>query len=431
MSAAAGSSPIRMRAVLIALLLAGETVYFGSRCAAGFARLLGERAYFSGDSLRAWWMYDRAAGLGSDRVQILTDRAEVLLYGLDQQNLGMKVDLPFERDGVPAVARTIVGTLLASAPYRSYFWSLAADVYTAEALASRRSVPLDLSTLSDDPLVNLLPEEGLAVAALREAARREPHNYLYDDLMAEHLVQWGLVDLALPHVRRALALYPVLDGHIYLSRPRLEPEIVDAAVAGLGEARSLGSMVPDDSIECDAGRLLVSQGRHQEALGHLKAALDIAPGNSDAVYWYGLASFLLGDDATAVDYLSRAGEALPDSPWLWYQLGQALMRLGRRDEGIAALRRAREQDPKEVQFRHTLGGALEDAGSLKDAERQFQAAANFNPGNTTAWSALVGFYERHPEFGDAARQVCSRLRRSRLAQETYKERCEALARKTR
>ena len=66
---------------------------------------------------------------------------------------------------------------------------------------------------------------------------------------------------------------------------------------------------------------------------------------------------------------------------------------------------------------------------FKDAERQFQAAANLNPGNAPAWLALLRFYERHPELGSAARRVCARLGRSRLPEDTYTEMCDMLSRR--
>jgi Tfp pilus assembly protein PilF len=414
---------VRLRVLLVGLLLAVETAYFGTECVAAFARLLGKRAYFSGDCVRAWSLLERADRLGADGLDVLTDRAEVLLSGLDQRGLGAKPDLPFPAEEIPGVARGVVSSLLVRAPYRGYFWSLANDVFTEEALALRRTTPLDLSTLSDDPLGNLLPQERMAVAALREAARREPRNYLYDDLLSEQFAQWGLIAEAAPHVRRAVSLYPVLTGHIYLSRPNIEPEIVDAAVAGFDDAMRLDSMVPDDAIEVDVGRFLLSQARAREAIPHFQRALEINPGSHEAEFWYGSTSYALEEYEIAADYLSRATVAIADDPYLWFQLGQARLKLGRHDEGLEALRLARELDGRHVTYFHALAEVLEKDGAIKDAERQYQAAANLNVLDTSAWSALLGFYDRHPQFSDAERQVCSRLRRSRVPEAIYRERC--------
>jgi tetratricopeptide (TPR) repeat protein len=425
MSGALGFWSVRLRVLVVGLLIAVETAYFGTQCAAAFARLMGKRAYFSGDSVRAWSLLDRADSLGADRLDVLTDRAEVLLFGLDQQGLGAKPDLPFPAEKIPDVARGIVSTMLATAPYRGYFWSLATDVFTDEALALRRSTPLDLSTLSDDPLGNLLPQEWLAVAALQEAARREPRNYLYDDLLSEQFAQWGLIAQAAPFVRRAVALYPVLEGHVYLARPHLEPEIVDAAVAGFDDAVRIGSMVPDEAIEVGVGRFLLAQARASEGVPHFLKALAINPGSHEAEYWYGVTSYLLEDYEIAAEYLSRATVAMPDEPYLWFRLGQARLKLGRHDEALEALRRARELDAHQVPYFHALAEVLEKDGSLKDAERQYQAAANLNAQEGSAWAALLGFYERHPELSDASRQVCSRLRRSQVPEAIYRDRCGA------
>jgi len=416
---------LRWRIVVIGLLVTVETAYFGSQCAAAFARLFGKQAYFSGDSVRAWSLLDRAESLGADRLDVLTDRAEVLLFGLDQQGLGAKPDLPYPAERIPDVARGIVSSMLASAPHRGYFWSLATDVFTDEALALRRTTPLDLSTLSDDPLGNLLPQEWLAVASLQEASRREPRNYLYEDLLSEQYAQWGLIAQAAPHVRRAVALYPVLEGHVYLSRPKLEAEIVDAAVLGFDDALRSGSMVADEAIEVDVGRFLVGQGRARDAIPHFLHALAIQPDSHDAQYWYGVTAYLLEDYAVAADYLSRASLVLKDAPYLWFELGQARLKVGQHDEALAALRLARELDPHQVPYYHQLAEVFEKDGLLKEAERQYQAAANTNARDASAWAALLSFYDRHRELADARRRVCNRLRRSQVPEEIYKDRCGA------
>jgi tetratricopeptide (TPR) repeat protein len=428
MSTAPHSGSLRLRILLVGLLVAVETAYFGSQCVGALARLNGKRAYFDGDSVRAWSLLDRATTLGADRIEVLTDRAEVLLFGLDQQGLGAKPDLPLPAEQIPSVARGIVSSILSATPYRAYAWSLAADVFTDEALALRRSTPLDLSTLSDNPIANLLPQEWMLIAALQEAARRDPRNYLYDDLLSEQFGQWGLADQAAPHVRRSVSLYPVLEGHVYLSRPRLEEAIIEAAVAGFDDALRGESMVPADAIQCDAGRFLVMQGRNTEAMTRFRAALGLNPDNPDAVYWYGYTSYLLEDYPTAAEYLARASLVMPDEAYHWFQLGQTYLKLGRRAEATEALRKARELDGHSVSYFHALASVLEEDGSTKEAERQYQAAASLNPRDNSAWRALLGFYQRHPERDEAARQVCTRLRRSRIPEEIYKDACGAAVR---
>jgi tetratricopeptide (TPR) repeat protein len=417
------------RVVLIGLMMAGVSTLFGGRFLAGLTRQLGERAYLAGDFGQAWRRYERAAAFGGSRLQLETDRAELLLFGLDQRRIGVKVDLPLDESTLMTSARNLLASLLAEAPYRAYLWSLASDFYLHEAFEVRRRTPIDLSALSDNPRENLLPQEILAAAAMAEAARREPRNYVYEDLLAEQFLEWGLAEVAMPLVRRSVALYPVLDGHIYLARPRLDPEIVAATVAGFGDALRGGSMVGADNVESDLGRFLANQGRHDEAIAPLRRAMALNPDNPNAALQLGLSSYFVGDDAAAVEYLTAAGRMIPDMDYGWYYVGLAQRRLGEKAKAIEAFRKAREAQPRQVQYFHALADLLEEEGRMKEAERQFLAAANLNQESVPAWLALLGFYERHPDLKVDARRLCIRLAGLRLPEDLYKERCAAMARR--
>ena len=417
------SPPQRLRVAFLGLLLLLQSVYFGARTLAALARMDGERAYFSGDHEVAWQGYARASRYGGSPEALTLDRAELLLNGLDMQNLGVKVSLPMPPADALEASRAFIGRLVTASPFRAYYWSLAADLYLNQAQAGRRGTPLDLSALSEDPRENLRPEEVMAVAALEEAVRREPRNYVYEDILAEQLLQWNLPELAIPHVRRGVALYPVLNSHIHLSRPRLDPAIVDAAVQGFEEARAAASMIPADAIECDAGKFLLGQGKHQEALAYLERALAINPTMADALGQIGIAEYLNGDYPPAIGHLERATAVLPDAPYLWFYLGQSRIKAGDRAGARDDLRRARENDPRNVQLYHAYAEYLETEGALKDAERQFQAAANTNPTQNMAWRALLAFYGRHPERRGAVRQVCTRLGSLKSARDVFEESC--------
>jgi tetratricopeptide (TPR) repeat protein len=409
-------------------LLALLTAYFGAECLAGLARLDGQRAYYTGDFTVAWNSYGRALRLGGSREGLEVDRAETLLFGLDQQVLGVKVTLPMAASDAVVTLRDLLARRLAYTPYRAYYWSLVSDLYLYEARSARRSSALDLSSLSDDPVQNLRPEEGLALAALEEAARREPANYIYQDLLAEQFLEWGVVDRAIPHVRRGVALYPVRNGHTYLGNEPIRPEVVEAALAGFEDALGSESMVPKEEIECDAGALLVSQGENAKALTYFKRALQRAPNMPDALYHYGQACYLMGDYATADDAMTRASANMPDTASLFYYLGLARLKEGKTPEAIEALQTAREIDPRGIELFQTLAQVLEDAGQTKDAERQLTAAAHLNPDRPEAWSALLAFYGRHRDLRTDARRICNHLETMKIDPKVYKSACDDLLR---
>ena len=426
------SSPARRWILMLSAgsLLVILTTYFGFEVIAGFARLSGERAYFKGDFNRAWTSYGEALRFGAKRAPLEIDQVQMLLFALDQMNLGVKVELPMKPAEAVMTLRTLLGRRLNDTPYSAYQWSLAADLYLYEARETRQRTPLDLSTLSDDPVMNLLPQEGLAIAALLEASRREPTNYIYHDMIAENFIEWGMTAQALEHVRKAVALYPVANAHLYLGHPPLDADLLQAAVEGYEDALRERSLFRKELIECDAGLLLSRQPAYADAARFFKRAIQDAPGMADAYFGLGVSSYWLGQYADAEDALVHAAVKMPEAPHLFYYLGLARLKLGNKAQAIDALRRARELNPHLVEFFHTLAEALESEGQSKDAERQYQAAANLNPENAEAWSGLLAYYGRHPELRSGARRTCAHLAGTKIDPTVYKSACDSILRGT-
>jgi len=415
--------------VLVAgLLLAACTAYFGLAVAAGCAGMSGDRAYYRGKFPRAWIRYNKALRLGAAQGALEIDQARMLLFALDQTSLGVKASLPMTPADAVDTLRTLISRRLAEAPYLAYGWSLASDYYLYRAREDRRQKPLDLSTLSDDPVKNLVPGEGLAIAALREASRREPNNYMYPDLIAEQYIEWGMIEQAHEQVRKAVALYPVFNAHMYLQRPPLDPDLLRAAVEGYEDALRGKSLIAKERIECDAGWLLSQQPSYAEAAGFFKRAIQDAPGMADAFSGLGVALYWLGQYADAEQALARAAVDMPESAHLHYYLGLARLKQGRRGEAIEALRTARELDPHFVQFFHALAEVLESEGQSKDAERQYLAAANLNPTSAEAWSGLLAYYGRHANLDAEARRTCTHLAGTKMDPAVYKTACEGILR---
>jgi tetratricopeptide (TPR) repeat protein len=256
-------NPLARKALLFALfslLLGGETAYFGRECAAAVLRQRGERAFFRNDHRASWGHYRAALAWGGDPERLRTDLVELLLFGLDQSEAGIRTNLQVPTERAVSEARDLIAPCLIAAPYKAYYWSLASDIYLHEAERLRRERPIDLQAPSEDPLENLTPPQWLAVAALETAATLE----------------------------RAVAAYPTLDSHSYLSRPDLPPEVLEAAVHGFEDVRGEVLMVPPALIEIDAARLLVAQDERECAVEFQKKAVAIDPGSYDARFLLGL-----------------------------------------------------------------------------------------------------------------------------------------------
>ena len=62
---------------------------------------------------------------------------------------------------------------------------------------------------------------------------------------------------------------------------------------------------------------------------------------------------------------------------------------------------------------------------VKEAERQYVAAANVNPDQTDAWAALLAFYTRHRDLRPFP-EVCTRLRAMEPGVDLYQQQCASL-----
>jgi len=407
------------------VLLAGESAYFARRCAAGFLRLKGERAFFRNDHEKAWSRYGRALDLGGEREVLETDQIELLLFGLDQEWAGVRVRTALPAEQAVAQALNLAARRISETPFKAYAWSLLSDAYFHAARLQRRSAPLDPSSLSDDPMEILLPDDRLGLAALETACELEPNNYIYHDLLAEKFVEVGMVETAAIHCRRSVASYPFLDNHHYLLEPDLAPELLEAAVRGFEDSRLQESMIPRGVIESEAGELLRRHGDERRAIEFLKRAVALSPDLYEAQYSLGVASHQVGDYEGALRHLQEAVRCQPLNPAPHVYMGMARQALGDIQGAIDQFRLAREKDPRSFWYFQLLGEALEKAGQVKEAERQFVAAARTNPKSTEAWASLLAFYTRHRELRPLA-DACTNLKLMAPQEATYAEQCASL-----
>ncbi len=393
---------------IFAILLLADFAYFGRRCAVSLMRWQGERAFHAGRYARALRLYETALHLGpADRRTVTTDIAEFLVFSLGQSEIGTTHILPLPPAVLLERATEVVQDLVVRAPQMAYTWSLASDLSFHLAHERRRVAAIDLSGLSEEPLENLVLEERLGLAELDLAARLEPNNYLYHDLLVEKYLELGSPGAAAPHVRRGVAALPDFDDHLYLMRRDLPAELLEAALLGFEDARGRPSLVSPAVAALDAARLLIHHNRHAEARPLIQAALREAPRSFLAHYLAGQAAWHLNDTPTATEHFAAAARLAPLDPWVQYSLGLTLLAGGAREAAITALTRARELNPAEIRFFHRLGGILEEAGRIREAERQFVAAANLNTGEVGAWAELLAFYERRGDTAAVA-DTCER-----------------------
>jgi tetratricopeptide (TPR) repeat protein len=394
--------------VVFVTLLVAESLYFFRLATASLLRIQGEKAYYRRDYPDAWSAYSRALDWGADTETVEVDRLELLTFGMDFQAAGLRVNPALPIDEAMTQARALAASRIAELPYKAYYWGLVADVYFNQAIQARRSVPINLSDLSDEPLGNLIASERLGVAALERAAALEPDNYVYHDLLARTLLERGAVEEAAVHVRRAVAACPSLNAHPDLMLLGLDPRIVEAAVQGLVDASGREGLIRLEAIEAAAGRLLRHHGQAARSVDFLRRAIARAPALCEAHYELGLACSQLGDHDGAVRHLARAGECRDDSPGPHFSLGLAYRAAEEHHRAVEQFRRARAEGGSTPKYFHALGEALEATGAIPEAERQYVAAAHLHPTESAVWRELLGFYARHRDRAPLP-EACVRL----------------------
>ena len=161
------------------------------------------------------------------------------------------------------------------------------------------------------------------------------------------------------------------------------------------------------------GLALSRRGKMDEAIIHIRKALEINPSYAPAHYNLGLFLSQKGDFEGAVTEYRRAlainpndaithnnlGNVLkqkkqmeeaigeyqqavglkPKKPELHFNLGDALVQAGRLDEAIAQYQTALEIDPSYAEAQNGLGIALAEKGDIREATARFQEALRLKP----------------------------------------------------
>jgi len=97
-------------------------------------------------------------------------------------------------------------------------------------------------------------------------------------------------------------------------------------------------------IHSEIGRVLAEDGRTDEALPHLEAALALEPTRPEAHSHLGFALLKAGRVSEALPHFRRALELWPENPRIRHNLAMALLAAGERDNAIRELRIVASED---------------------------------------------------------------------------------------
>ncbi|HET6177176.1 MAG TPA: tetratricopeptide repeat protein [Candidatus Sulfotelmatobacter sp.] len=167
----------------------------------------------------------------------------------------------------------------------------------------------------------------LADDTLNKLAVLAPGSARMQQVIAERLVNGGDLDNAIDHYRRALQLDPRLPGvHFELGEAILESARGDAGKEAEAQKELEAAVAVDGDTaktECEFGSLALSQSQMDQAFTHYQRAYELDPNEVQAQM--GLAKLLMkqGKTQEAVKYLRLAIQSDPLNGSAHYQLGRA------------------------------------------------------------------------------------------------------------
>ena len=136
------------------------------------------------------------------------------------------------------------------------------------------------------------------------------------------------------------------------------------------------------------GVLRSMQGRHHEAIEHLRHALALR--GDDPLTHNSLGSALgqIGDKAAAAAAFARACELAPHVAPFWYNRGKALSEDARNVEAIAALEQALRLAPGDLRARFLYAQNLRASGQTDEAADVYRTVLLTHPNSGEAWLGL-------------------------------------------
>ncbi len=139
------------------------------------------------------------------------------------------------------------------------------------------------------------------------------------------------------------------------------------------------------AVFADAYRTL---GRPEEAIGHYRKVLTLAPRNNSARISLGICLQQTNDLDAAIEIYRAAVQQDPDAADALTNLGLALAANGEDGDAQTALERAVALDGKDPAKHCNLGVFLQNRGDIEAAASCFERAIAAAPDDATAWSNL-------------------------------------------
>ncbi len=172
-------------------------------------------------------------------------------------------------------------------------------------------------------------------------------------------------------------------GVVYFQQGRYEDALkwIDAALvidSGASEALNISGLV------------LQALERHEDALARFAAALAAEPGYTEALNNHGVALQHLGRAEEALVSYDKALAGAPDNGDIWNNRGVALQELDLPEKALASFDRSLGANPRIARAWNNRGRALHDVGRVEEALANYDGAIAIDPDHLDAhWNKAL------------------------------------------
>jgi tetratricopeptide (TPR) repeat protein len=227
-----------------------------------------------------------------------------------------------------------------------------------------------------------------AAALLKPQVQQQFDNDELRSLLADTLMRVGDLHGALESAQMVLQRKPN-DAQAWTVRAAIE-SAQGQADAAMQDYRRLTEIAPGQSY-CwqQLTRLLLEQGRIDEALSTAGEGLAADPYSADLHYFLGIALNASGKAGMAASQLSLASELNPQWSAPHAVLGAILLASGRFDDATNQLNQALQIEPENAQAHCQLADALEKRGNASAAVAHYTEALRLQPQLSEAATNLV------------------------------------------
>jgi predicted Zn-dependent protease len=207
------------------------------------------------------------------------------------------------------------------------------------------------------------------------------------------------------------------DAGYKLARLLFSQGHLDECVRLVEDARRAGRLTP--ALALVLGDAYLKKGDAGKAEESYLLVLGAQSGNADALLGMALVSQSRGDEGAASLYLTRAREAVANSPELLYRFAVTALKSGLFEDARAALERAARLSPEEPAYLVALGAAWLKKPDLFEAERVFRQALRLRPEDPQAQMYLGYTLLKQKKFPESREWLEKSVQKNDAAPETF------------